>query len=37
MCVKDGTEKCADPASFKPCGWCVLIRCPQSLKSKGSA
>ena len=32
MCVKNGTEKCADPEKFSSCGWCVLIGCPQAKK-----
>jgi len=32
MCVRDGTEKCCDPENFEPCGWCVLVKCPQALQ-----
>jgi len=29
-CIKDGTEKCAEPTQNDRCGWCFLIGCPQA-------
>jgi len=32
MCVSDKTELCLQPEKNSPCGWCVLIGCPQAKK-----
>jgi len=33
VCVKDGTEKCANPEKNQPCGWCLMMAaCPQAIK-----
>ena len=33
MCVRDGTEKCANPEKNVPCGWCLMMAaCPQAKK-----
>jgi hypothetical protein len=32
MCVKNGTEKCEKPEQNQPCGWCVMVHCPQVKK-----
>lgn len=42
MCVKDGTQICERPEINQPCGWCVLVKCPQALqqmkrKSQGAS
>lgn len=34
MCVKNGTEKCEKPENNTPCGWCVMVGCPQAKKKK---
>jgi len=37
MCVRDGTEICDRPEDHKPCGWCVLAKCPQAMKAQEKA
>lgn len=34
MCVRDGTEKCARSEKNTPCGWCVMVKCPQATKKE---
>jgi hypothetical protein len=33
-CKRDGTELCRDPEHNRPCGTCVLLKCPQAKKNE---
>ena len=34
MCVKDGTNIRERTENNRPCGWCVMAKCPQAKKKR---